>query len=214
MTEASGGAGGLEPPLGRAVPRSFFARDPLEVAPELLNKLLVVADGRAGRIVEVEAYCGAADPASHAYRGPTARNAAMFGPAGHLYVYLSYGIHWCANVVCGDCNGLAVLFRAAAPAARSDAIRSARPGRRDRDLASGPGRLAQALGISRGQDGADLVTGNRGVWLVKDGTPPPAAPATGPRIGLTKATDQPWRWWVAGDRNVSTRASGSRVRTG
>jgi DNA-3-methyladenine glycosylase len=176
------------------------------VAGDLLNKVLVVADGRAGRVVEVEAYAGAQDAASHAYRGPTARNATMFGPPGHLYVYFSYGVHWCANAVCGDAGaGLAVLFRALAPVAGLEAMRRARGPRPDRDLARGPGRLTQALGLGGPHDGADLVGGDRGVWVVDDGTAPPARPGCGPRVGLTKAVAQPWRFWVPGDPNVSGR---------
>lgn len=196
---------GAAPPIGAALPRSFFRRHPLEVAPDLLNKLLVVADGRAGRIVEVEAYCGAGDPASHAYRGPTARNATMFGPPGHLYVYFSYGVHWCANTSCGDHDGLAVLFRALAPVSGLEAMREARGNRTDRDLARGPGRLTQALGIVGSDDGADLVSGAGGVWVASDGVDPPSSPAVGPRVGLSKAADRPWRFWVEGDPHVSRR---------
>ncbi len=186
----------------------------MDVAPELLGKLVVVADGRAGRVVEVEAYRGAQDPASHAYRGPTARNATMFGPPGHLYVYFSYGAHWCANAVCGrQGNALAVLLRALRPVCGVQAMRQARGDRPDRDLTRGPGRLAQALGIDRSHDGADLVRGDSGVWLVDDGTPPPTQPGVGPRIGLTKAVEQAWRFWVPGDPNVSGRSSTPRPRS-
>jgi DNA-3-methyladenine glycosylase len=171
------------------------------VAAELLGKVLA-RGGRAGRIVEVEAYRGRDDPASHAYRGPTPRNATMFGPAGHLYVYRSYGIHWCANASCG--GGNAVLLRALAPLDGLDGMRVARVGaRRDRDLCSGPGKLCQALGIEGGLDGADLVTGERGVAILDDGTPPPAEPAVTPRIGISVATHEPLRFYVRGDGNVS-----------
>ncbi|MHB1854463.1 MAG: DNA-3-methyladenine glycosylase, partial [Acidimicrobiales bacterium] len=143
---------------GRRLPRSFYARDVLEVAPELLNKVLVCGN-RAGRIVEVEAYRGGEDPASHAYKGPTARNASMFGPPGRLYVYFTYGMHWCANVVCmPEGTAQAILLRALSPLAGLEEMRAARPAaRRDRDLCRGPARLCQALGIDRSYDGADLV---------------------------------------------------------
>jgi len=181
---------------------------------ELLNKLLVVGD-RSGRIVEVEAYAGSEDPGSHAYRGPTLRNATMFGPPGHLYVYFTYGMHWCANVVCDeDGVGTAVLLRALQPVDGIDAMRRARPAARtDRDLCSGPARLCQALGIDRAHDGADLVTGDEGVTLVDDGIPPPIEPGVTTRVGLSAGADLPWRWFVPGDANVSKhRAGPGRVR--
>ena len=184
--------------------RNFYARDPRLVAPDLLNKLLVHG-GRSGRIVEVEAYAGAEDPGSHAFRGRTARNATMFGAPGLLYVYLSYGMHWCANAVCGEEGvGVAVLLRALAPVDGVDEMRAARgPAVRDRHLCAGPGRLCQALGIARAHDGADLVTGDRGPVIVDDGTPPPAVPGNSLRIGLTAGADRPWRWFVPGDPNLS-----------
>ena len=191
----------------RALPRRFYRRDPREVAPELLNKVLVAGE-RAGRIVEVEAYCGSIDPGSHTFRGPNQRNATMFGPPGLLYVYFTYGMHWCANAVCGDEGvGVAVLLRALAPLDGVDAMRAARgpTARRDRDLCSGPAKLTQALGITGLYDGADLVTGDRGVTIADDGTPPPDEPANGVRIGLAvgKGEQFPWRWWVFGDPNIS-----------
>jgi DNA-3-methyladenine glycosylase len=171
------------------------------VGPELLNKVLVRGD-RSGRIVEVEAYLGTEDPAAHSFKGPTKRNATMWGEPGHLYVYFSYGMHWCCNPVCGD--GLAVLLRALAPLEGLEAMRADRPrARRDRDLANGPARLTQALGISGVDDGADLVTGDGGIVIVDDGTPPPAHPVVTPRIGITKAAAEPWRFYVPGDQHVS-----------
>lgn len=199
--------------LADRLPRSFYRRHPALLAPDLLNKLLVHIDGRAARIVEVEAYAGSEDPAAHSFRGLTARNASMFGPAGHLYVYFSYGMHWCCNVVCGEERlGMAVLLRAAEPLQGMDAMRIARPrALRDRDLANGPGKLSQAFGITRALDGADLVVGDRGVAIVSDGTPPPVAPVVGPRIGISKAMDFPWRWHVP-DHPYVSRPSGSTRR--
>lgn len=188
------------------VKRTFFARDSRAVAPGLLNKLLV-RDDRVGRIVEVEAYCGAEDPASHAYRGRTARNAAMFGPAGCLYVYFTYGMHFCANVVCGEeGEGTAVLLRGLTPVAGLDEMRALRPlARSDRDLCSGPARLAQAFGLDRTFDGADLVTADRGITIEDDGTPPPASPGVSVRIGVAAGADLPWRFYVPGAVGLSRR---------
>jgi DNA-3-methyladenine glycosylase len=193
---------------GRALPRSFYDRDARDVAPELLNKVLVRTDAGArlaARIVEVEAYCGADDPGSHAYRHQTARNATMFGRPGRLYVYFSYGNHWCMNTVCGPgSQPHAVLLRAAAPLAGIDAMRARRvAARRDRDLCAGPGRLGQAFGVDRSADGSDLV---RGVLrIVDDGVAPPARPGISRRIGLgvDKGEELPFRFYVTGDENVS-----------
>jgi DNA-3-methyladenine glycosylase len=185
------------------------------MAPRLLNKLLVAVDAqgvrRAGRIVEVEAYAGAIDPASHAYRGPTRRNQVMFGPPGHLYVYFTYGMHWCANVVCGpDGRAQAVLLRALAPVSGIAAMRSARGvALRERDLCRGPARLTQALAITGDDDGVDLVTRGR-VTVVDDGVGPPERAASGPRVGVSVAADVPWRFWVAGSSHVSSFRPGGR----
>jgi DNA-3-methyladenine glycosylase len=189
------------------LPRPFYRRDPRDVAPELLNKVLV-RGGRRARIVEVEAYCGGEDAGSHAFRGPTKRNATMFGPPGHLYVYFTYGMHWCANAVTGAAgDGVAVLLRAAAPLTGDDLFRAARPkARRDRDLLSGPARLCQGFEITGIHDGADLVTGRGGgIRIVDDGVAPPTAPGNSVRVGLAagKGEEHPWRWWVPGDPNVS-----------
>ena len=159
-----------------------------------------------GRIVEVEAYAGAADPASHAFRGRTTRNATMLGRPGHLYVYFTYGMHFCANVVCGaDGEASAVLLRGLTPLAGLEEMRAARgPAvKTDRDLCSGPGKLCQAFGIDRSFDGADLVTGDRGVEVVDDGTAPPVAPGVSGRVGLSVAADVPWRFFVAGAIGLS-----------
>ncbi|MGY1457347.1 DNA-3-methyladenine glycosylase [Luteimonas sp. A534] len=191
--------------LGERFPRAFYRRHPVEVAPELLNAILVRADGRAGRIVEVEAYAGTEDPAAHSFRGRTARNATMFGEPGHLYVYFTYGLHWGSNAVCGEVGeGTGVLLRALEPLHGLDIMRPLRPkARRDRDLASGPGKLSQAMGITGELDGADLVSGDRGIAIVSDGTPPPTAPVIGPRVGITRAVELPWRWHVPGHAHVS-----------
>ncbi len=190
----------------RPLRRSFYRPPTLEVAPELLNKLLVCR-GRVGRIVEVEAYLATGDPGSHSYRGRTRRNAVMFGPPGHLYVYFTYGMHWCSNVVCGaDGEGTAVLIRALAPTRGIEEMRAARPaGRRDRDLCSGPAKLCQALGITGDDDGRDLVAGTGGIRILDDGTPPPPEPGQSARIGLSAGVEHPWRWYVPGDPNLSRR---------
>ncbi|MDP1818949.1 MAG: DNA-3-methyladenine glycosylase [Acidimicrobiales bacterium] len=190
---------------GARLRRGFYRRDARVVAPELLGKLLVRGPV-AARIVEVEAYCGSEDPGSHAFRGPTKRNATMFGPPGHLYVYFTYGMHWCANAVCGeDGEGVAVLLRAAVPMRGLDVMRERRPAaKRDLDLLRGPARLCQAFGIDGVSDGADLVTADREVTIVDDGTPPLAA-VVGTRIGLTKGADLPWRWCAADEPHVSRR---------
>jgi DNA-3-methyladenine glycosylase len=194
---------------GRVLSRRSYAVDARELAPRLLNKVVVHDDpdvGRlAARIVEVEAYAGSEDAGSHSYRGPTRRNATMFGPPGHLYVYFTYGMHWCMNVVAGgDVAATAVLLRAAAPLDGIEAMHARRPrARRDRDLCSGPARLAQAFGIDGRFDGTDLVRGP--VRLLDDGTPPPDRPAVSTRVGLGagKGDGHPWRYYVPGDPNVS-----------
>jgi DNA-3-methyladenine glycosylase len=186
------------------VQRADFAGDPLDVGPWLLNKVLVHG-ARSGRIVEVEAYKGASDPASHAYRGLTPRTAVMFGPPGFLYVYFTYGMHWCANVVCGPKGeASALLIRALAPLTGLDEMRQVRPAaRRDRDLCNGPAKLCQALGITGEENGINLLARSAAVRLVDDGTPPPERPAQGRRVGISVAKEQPWRFWVAGEESVS-----------
>jgi len=178
--------------------RSFFARSVHEVAPDLIGVTLLV-DGVGGRIVEVEAY-DQEDPASHAYRGRTPRNEAMFGPPGHAYVYRSYGIHWCLNLVCGG-PGVpeAALIRALEPTAGIDRQRLRRGTEDLRALCSGPGKLCQALAITSEHDGLAL---DRQPFRLE---PRSAAPeiVTAPRIGITRATDLSWRYLDAGSRYVS-----------
>jgi len=189
------------------LPRDFYRRDPRVVAPELLNKILVAPDGRSGRIVEVEAYCGAEDPAAHTYRGQTARNATMFGPPGHMYVYFTYGMHWCANTVCGDeGEGWGVLLRALEPLTGLERMRVSRPkAKRDTELCSGPARLTQALGITGVNNGADLVLGNQDLRVVSDGTPAGDTAVASQRIGISQAREHPWRWHLAGNAHVSRK---------
>ena len=192
-------------PAPTVLDRAFYQRDPRQVARQLLNKVLLRSDGRSGRIVEVEAYRGAVDPAAHAYHGKTRRNATLFGPAGHLYVYFNYGLHWSCNVVCGDVDeGVGVLLRAVVPLGGLATMRAARPScRRDRDLCRGPARLCQAFGIDGTYDGVDVVAGTRGLTIVDDGTPPPARPVATARVGISRAAGKPWRWYVRGDPHVS-----------
>lgn len=177
----------------RPVPRTLLAGDAPDVAPQLLNKLLVHGPC-VGRIVEVEAY-REDDPASHTFRGRTARNAVMFGPAGHLYVYFTYGMHHCANVVTGpEGQGAAVLLRAVVPVAGIDLMRERRGGRAQ--LADGPAKLCQAFAIGPEHNGVD-VCGGAVVRIFDDGAPPPERPVVGPRVGISKAVDVPWRFRVA-----------------
>lgn len=161
----------------------------LAAAPALLGWTLLL-DGVGGRIVEVEAY-EPDDPASHSYRGETPRNGAMFGPPGRLYVYRSYGVHWCVNVTCGPPGvGAAVLLRALEPTHGLDAMRARRGGVADRLLCSGPGRLTQALGIDGGHDGADPSIAPFALLA----PPLPVEAVASPRVGISRATDLPWRF--------------------
>jgi DNA-3-methyladenine glycosylase len=186
------------PATTRTVGSEFFARSVHEVAPELIGVTLLV-DGVGGRIVEVEAY-DHEDPASHGYRGRTERNAAMFGPPGRAYVYRSYGIHWCLNLVCEE-EGVAnaVLIRALEPTRGLDAMRERRGLDEERLLCSGPGRLCQALAVTREHDGLpldrppfELLERDLEVEIVR-----------GPRIGITRAAELPWRYAEAGSRFLS-----------
>jgi DNA-3-methyladenine glycosylase len=173
--------------------RSFFARSVHEVAPELIGVTLLV-DGLGGRIVEVEAY-DQEDPASHAYRGRTPRNESMFGPSGHAYVYRSYGVHWCLNLVCGD-PGVpeAALIRALEPTAGIDEQRRRRGTDDLRALCSGPGKLCQALAITREHDGLPL---DRLPFRLRERKAVPEI-VTAPRVGITRATDLSWRYLERG----------------
>ena len=175
-----------------------FARSVHEVAPELVGATLLV-DGVGGTIVEVEAY-DHEDPAAHGYRGQTARNASMFGPPGHAYVYRSYGIHWCPNFVC-EAEGVAsaVLIRALEPTEGLDVMRARRGLDDPRLLCSGPGRLCQALGITGEHDGLAL---DHAPFQVHARAREPEV-LTGPRIGISQAADRPWRYGLAGSRFLS-----------
>ena len=192
---------------GVPLARSFYHRDPRLVAPELLNKVLASVDGRCGRIVEVEAYCGAIDPAAHTFRGKTPRNATMFGPPGFMYVYFTYGMHWCCNAVCGDDGeGAGVLIRALEPLAGLEQMRRARPrAKNDRDLCRGPARLTQAMGVNGTHDGIDLASGLAQFTIVDDGVAPPQKLVGRERVGISRATDFLWRWYVPENRHVSRR---------
>jgi DNA-3-methyladenine glycosylase len=174
---------------------------PSEVVARQLIGVTLLVDGVGGRIVETEAY-DREDPASHAYSGPTERNGAMFGPAAHAYVYRSYGIHWCLNFVCRDeGHGAGVLIRALEPVAGLQVMRARRHTDNDLLLCSGPGKLCQALGVTRALNGKSLAHAPFELW--------PAAGdvevVAGPRIGISKAVDVPWRFGLAGSRYVSRR---------
>ncbi len=181
--------------------RSFFARSVHEVAPDLIGVTLLV-DGVGGRIVEVEAY-DQEDPASHGYGGRTARNEAMFGPPGHAYVYRSYGIHWCLNLVCGE-KGTpeAALIRALEPTAGIGEQQRRRGLDELRALCSGPGKLCQALGITRDHDGLLL---DRPPFSLAERTEIPEI-VTGPRIGITRGTELTWRYTEGGSAFLSRSA--------
>jgi DNA-3-methyladenine glycosylase len=175
-----------------------FSRSVHEIAPELIGATLLV-DGIGGRIVEVEAY-DREDPASHGYRGRTRRNASMFGPPGHAYVYRSYGIHWCLNLVCEDVEvPSAVLVRALEPTHGLDEMRRRRGLDDPRALASGPGRLCQALGITREHDGLPL---DKPPFELRERAGPVQV-HSGARVGITRATELPWRYAEAGSRFLS-----------
>jgi DNA-3-methyladenine glycosylase len=206
-------------PSGR-IDRADLGADAVHVAAGLLGAR-VVQETRQGlvavRLTEVEAYAGPRDPGSHAYRGPTPRSRIMFGPAGFLYVYFSYGMHWCANVVCGpDGEASAVLLRAGEVVDGVELARSRRPAARtDAELARGPARLAAALGLGREHDGTDLCAPGSPVWLEpglpgRPGLLPPVS--VGPRVGVAGAGGDgaayPWRFWLVGEATVSAYRPG------
>jgi DNA-3-methyladenine glycosylase len=209
------------------IPRDFFARHSVEVAPGILGLVLeheTAAGLVAVELTEVEAYAGQSDPASHAYRGKTRRNAVMFGPPGHAYVYFTYGMHFCVNLVClGQDSVSAVLLRAGAVIAGEDLARARRTrgaaSIASRDLARGPARLCQALDIDRSLDGADVCAAESPL-RVRAGAPHPARSGTvlargddphgtprrivtGPRVGVSSAAEIPWRFWYEGEPTVS-----------
>jgi len=204
--------------LGSRLPRGFLARPATEVAPELLGRILVrrMPDGDrlAVRLVEVEAY-EPDDPASHAFKGPTRRNLVMFGPPGRMYVYVAYGMHFCANVVTGNQGtGSAVLLRAAEPLEGLEVMRGRRGVDDARRLCSGPGRLTQALDIGRAEDGLDLVR-DRDVFLTAGEPVSPSRWSRTTRVGVNVGADRRWRWFERGSPFVSSgrpSAPGKPVR--
>ena len=197
--------------------RSRVTGAAVSVAPRLLGAVLVSDVGGvevAVRLTEVEAYEGGEDPASHAFRGPTRRTAVMFGPPGHLYCYFTYGMHWCANVVCGtDGVAAAVLLRAGEVIRGVDAAFARRPAaRRVADLARGPARLATCLGLRAAQNGVDLCAPDSQVRLESVRSRRARGIAVGPRVGIAVATERPWRFWLAGEPSVSVYKPGGRKR--
>jgi DNA-3-methyladenine glycosylase len=190
----------LEAPRGERLDEAFFGRPVGEVAPDLVGCSLTI-DGVGGVIVETERY-QEDDPASHSFRGPRGRAAVMFGPPGRLYVYRSYGLHWCANLVCeAEGRGAAVLLRALAPAWGLERMRARRGGAEDRLLCAGPGRLCAALGVDGALDGASALAPAGRVAL--HGRTGPVWVVSGPRIGITRAAERPWRFGAAGSAHLS-----------
>lgn len=191
--------------------RAFLARSSLEVAPDLLGCVIrheTSAGVVAIRLTEVEAYMGGLDPGSHAFRGRSPRNEVMFGPAGHLYVYFTYGMHFCVNVVCGQVGtATAVLLRAGEVVEGENLAHQRRPAARSsRELARGPARLAKSLGLSREHNGADLAVPGSGIELIRDASRGRMI-ATGPRVGVAgdggDGERYPWRYWLADEPTVS-----------
>ena len=184
--------------MAKRLTRTFFGRSVLEVAPDMIGTTILF-DGVGGRIVEVEAYHHT-EPAAHSFHGETVRNAVMFGPAGYAYVYRSYGIHWCLNFVCEPAGSAsAVLIRAIEPTDRLDAMRRRRGLADERLLCSGPGRLCEALGITHAHNGLALDKPPFALFARTE----PVEVAVGPRIGITKAVEKPWRYGLKGSRFLS-----------
>jgi DNA-3-methyladenine glycosylase len=213
---------------GGLLPRSFFNAVSVEVAPRLLGCVLVSSVGGdevAVALTEVEAYTGESDPASHAYRGQTRRNAVMYGEPGHAYVYFTYGMYFCVNLVCQpEGTASAVLLRAGAVLSGADLARERRLARRsapgsvpDRDLARGPARLCLALGIDRGLDGVDACDPGSPLRIYAGasagGAVAGGAVVSGPRVGVSQAATVPWRFWVEGEPTVSAYRAAVPRRT-
>ncbi len=210
-------ADGPDPSAGERLPRAFFARPVLEVAPDLLG-CTVTHGGVTLRLTEVEAYAGEVDPGSHAFRGPTPRTRVMFGPAGFLYVYFTYGHHWCANLVAGEeGSASAVLLRGGEVVDGHDVAAARRVGQRERDWARGPGRLGQVLALGASETGRDFCRPPVGdpvdlVVRAPDGPPDVARVRTGPRVGVSGPGGDgavfPWRFWLEGEPTVSAYRPG------
>lgn len=211
----------IERPDGTPLPRHFFDRPVLEVAPDLLGRTLVrrTAEGTIElRLTEVEAYAGDIDPGSHAFRGRTARNDVMFGPPGHAYVYFTYGMWHCLNMVCGPVGRASgVLLRAGEVLAGAEQVRKRRlSARNDKELAKGPARLATGLAVDRALNGTDVCSDGDAPLSIVTGTPPPSdLVRNGPRTGVGgDGAPHPWRFWIDGDPTVSPyRAHTPRRRT-
>ncbi|MGW7370090.1 DNA-3-methyladenine glycosylase [Streptomyces sp. NPDC054841] len=211
----------MESPDRTPLPRDFFDRPVLDVAPDLLGRMLVrlADDGPVElRLTEVEAYAGEADPGSHAFRGRTARNGVMFGPPGHAYVYFTYGMWHCLNLVCGpEGEASGVLLRAGEIRVGKElAFKRRISARNDKELAKGPARLATALDIDRALDGADVCAGPDAPLRILAGTPPtPDQVRNGPRTGVGgDGAGHPWRYWITDDPTVSPyRAHAPRRRS-
>lgn len=207
------------PDPAQPLPRAFFDRPVLEVAPDLLGRLVVhhTEEGDVtARLTEVEAYDGPNDPGSHAFRGRSKRNGTMFGPPGHVYVYFAYGMYHCMNLVCGPAGmPTGILLRAAEITDGAELARKRRPtAKADRELARGPARLVESLGVTRGDDGAD-VCGDGPLTARHGAAVPKELIRTGPRVGLRDAPDFPWRFWIDGDPTVSVyRPHVPKRRTG